>query len=106
MPIYEYRCLDCGHAFERMQKISDSPLTECPSCAGHVQKLISRSAFHLKGDGWYITDYARKSGTNGTTSSHDSTSEQDKNQKSSTESKTESKTESTGSSSQPAAAST
>jgi putative FmdB family regulatory protein len=65
MPIYEYRCLDCDHEFERMQKFSDPPLKTCPICDGTVQKLISRSAFHLKGDGWYVTDYARKSGNNG-----------------------------------------
>jgi putative FmdB family regulatory protein len=65
MPIYEYRCLDCDHEFERMQKFSDPLLKTCPNCEGTVQKLISRSAFHLKGDGWYVTDYARKSGNNG-----------------------------------------
>jgi putative FmdB family regulatory protein len=65
MPIYEYRCLNCDHEFERMQKFSDPPLETCPNCEGTVQKLISRSTFHLKGDGWYVTDYARKSGNNG-----------------------------------------
>lgn len=65
MPIYEYRCLDCDYEFERMQKFSDPPLETCPTCEGTVQKLISRSTFHLKGDGWYVTDYARKSGNNG-----------------------------------------
>lgn len=60
MPIYEYRCQDCEHEFERMQKFSDPPIATCPACAGPVKKLISRSAFHLKGDGWYVTDYARK----------------------------------------------
>src|SRR5712691_3938405 len=59
MPIYEYRCLDCGHQFELMQKFSDPPAETCPSCSGIVQKLISRSAFHLKGSGWYVTDYGR-----------------------------------------------
>jgi putative FmdB family regulatory protein len=118
MPIYEYRCLECDNEFERMQKFSDSPLTECPSCGGRVQKLISRSAFHLKGDGWYVTDYARKSGSNGTTNSSDSTDKQDQAQDNSTasktesksesksESKTESKTESSSSSSKTATAST
>lgn len=57
MPIYEYRCQECGHEFERMQKFSDPPIEVCPTCAGSVQKLISRSAFHLKGSGWYVTDY-------------------------------------------------
>ena len=59
MPIYEYRCLDCGHQFELMQKFSDPPAETCTSCSGIVQKLISRSAFHLKGSGWYATDYGR-----------------------------------------------
>jgi putative FmdB family regulatory protein len=75
MPIYEYRCLDCGHEFERMQKFSDPPVDKCPACPGTVQKLISRSAFHLKGNGWYVTDYARKGSNNGssnTTQSNDS----------------------------------
>ena len=60
MPLYEYRCDDCGTEFEVLQKVSDEPLTACRSCAGSVQKLISRSAFKLKGTGWYITDYAKK----------------------------------------------
>ena len=65
MPIYEYRCLDCGHQFELMQKFSDPPAETCTSCAGTVQKLISRSAFHLKGSGWYVTDYGRNGSANG-----------------------------------------
>jgi putative FmdB family regulatory protein len=74
MPIYEYRCLDCGHEFERMQKFSDPPVDKCPTCPGTVQKLISRSAFHLKGNGWYVTDYARK-GSNNESSSTAQTSD-------------------------------
>ncbi len=65
MPIYEYRCLDCGHEFELMQKFSDPPAETCTSCSGTVQKLISRSAFHLKGSGWYVTDYGRNGSANG-----------------------------------------
>ena len=65
MPIYEYRCLDCGHQFELMQKFSDPPAETCTSCSGIVQKLISRSAFHLKGSGWYVTDYGRNGNANG-----------------------------------------
>ncbi len=72
MPIYEYRCLDCGHEFELMQRFSDPPAESCPACPGRVQKLISRSAFHLKGDGWYVTDYARKTNSNGTKSANES----------------------------------
>lgn len=64
MPIYEYRCPACGHTFERMVKLSD-PLPACPSCgAGEVNKLISQSAFHLKGGGWYSDHYGlKKSGS-------------------------------------------
>jgi len=71
MPIYEYRCLDCGHQFELMQKFSDPPAETCTSCAGTVQKLISRSAFHLKGSGWYVTDYGRNGNANGKAASKD-----------------------------------
>ncbi len=60
MPIYEYECLNCGHVHEIMQKMSDKPLSKCPQCSGKVQKLISQSSFHLKGSGWYATDYAKK----------------------------------------------
>jgi putative FmdB family regulatory protein len=59
MPIYEYECLGCGQIHEMMQKMSEKPLTECPQCTGKLQKLISHSAFHLKGSGWYATDYAK-----------------------------------------------
>ena len=104
MPIYEYRCLDCDHEFERMQKFSDPPLDTCPSCEGTVQKLISRSTFHLKGDGWYVTDYARKSGNNNksestTTSEANSESSKSKSSKSESSSSTSKSTESSSSSS-------
>ena len=86
MPIYEYRCEDCHHVFERMQKFSDPPITACPTCAGLVQKLISRSAFHLKGSGWYVTDYARnggqKSDSSEKTTSEKTTSEKNAPEKS------------------------
>jgi putative FmdB family regulatory protein len=72
MPIYEYRCLDCGYQFELMQKFSDPPAETCTSCSGTVQKLISRSAFHLKGSGWYVTDYGRNGSANGKTTDKNS----------------------------------
>lgn len=68
MPIYEYECSKCGSIDEVLQKISDKPLTRCRHCSGKVQKLISHSSFHLKGTGWYITDYANKSGSQATSS--------------------------------------
>ncbi len=61
MPIYEYQCEQCGKLDEVLQKFSDKPLTKCKHCSGKLHKLISQSAFHLKGSGWYVTDYAGKS---------------------------------------------
>ncbi|NEV64165.1 FmdB family zinc ribbon protein [Thiorhodococcus minor] len=58
MPIYEYRCEECGHELEKMQKISDAPLTDCPACGKpSLKKLISAAGFRLKGGGWYETDF-------------------------------------------------
>jgi putative FmdB family regulatory protein len=57
MPIYEYKCDGCGNQFELRQKFSDEPAKECPCCGGHVSKLISQSAFALKGNGWYAQGY-------------------------------------------------
>ena len=57
MPIYEYQCAACGRVTEKMQKISEAPLTVCPACGGSLVRLISSCAFHLKGSGWYVTDY-------------------------------------------------
>jgi len=65
MPLYEYQCDACGHRFEVIRKFSDPPLEVCPKCGGHVQKLIASPAFHLKGTGWYATDYAKKDGAAG-----------------------------------------
>ena len=68
MPLYEYQCPKCGR-FELIRKFSDEPVTECPTCGSPVQKLASAPAFHLKGSGWYATDYAKKgSGESGSKS--------------------------------------
>lgn len=62
MPIYEYRCASCGFEQEVLQKISEAPLTDCPSCGqAAFSKLISAAGFQLKGTGWYATDF-RNSG--------------------------------------------
>jgi putative FmdB family regulatory protein len=58
MPIYEYRCTACDKVFEYMQRMSDDPKTTCESCGGALERLISRSAFHLKGGGWYKDLYS------------------------------------------------
>ena len=61
MPIYEYECTKCGNVEEAFQHFSDKPLSKCQHCSGKLQRLISHSSFHLKGSGWYVTDYANKS---------------------------------------------
>lgn len=61
MPIYEYECGACGELHEFIQKFSDGPKRKCPSCGKlRLKKLISAAAFHLKGDGWYVTDFRDK----------------------------------------------
>jgi putative FmdB family regulatory protein len=58
MPIYEYACTSCGHEFEALQKMSDDPLKDCPECGeSQLRKMISAAGFHLKGSGWYQTDF-------------------------------------------------
>jgi putative FmdB family regulatory protein len=98
MPIYEYDCQKCG-TFETTQRITDEPLSKCPTCKGKVKKLISNTSFQLKGTGWYITDYARKGKDapkteNGASSSSSESKSDTKESKSEgKESKTESKKE-------------
>jgi putative FmdB family regulatory protein len=58
MPLYEYQCSKCKKTFEVIQKFSDEPLKKHEGCGGKVQRLMSAPAFHLKGSGWYVTDYA------------------------------------------------
>jgi putative FmdB family regulatory protein len=69
MPIYEYRCTSCGHTLEVIQKFNDKPLKKCTECSGALEKLISRSAFQLRGGGWYNEGY----GSQGKSSSSSST---------------------------------
>lgn len=66
MPIYEYKCQQCDYVFEEMQEFNDEPIKKCPSCKKNkVKKLISLSAFHLQGSGWYETDYGKKKVSSG-----------------------------------------
>src|SRR5437660_1501598 len=60
MPIYEYKCQQCGAQFEKRQSVSDAPLTTCEKCHGKLEKQWSLSGFQFKGAGWYVTDYAGK----------------------------------------------
>ncbi len=68
MPLYEYKCASCGKTFEVIQKFADEPLKVHPECGGEVVRLFSAPAFHLKGTGWYATDYAKKSNGGGSDS--------------------------------------
>jgi putative FmdB family regulatory protein len=87
MPIYEYECTKCGKTFEIFQKIGDEPLTKCRVCGGHLSKLISQCSFHLKGTGWYVTDYKKPIDTVG--AKH----KEEKKEESSGETTTETKTD-------------
>ncbi len=77
MPIYEYACQDCGHNFEKLQRISDDPVRDCPSCEaeGTVKKLVSQTSFVLKGGGWYSDHYGLKGGGGESSSTESSASE-------------------------------
>lgn len=88
MPIYEYRCNSCERIIEVMQKFSDKRLTRCPSCSGRITRLISNCSFHLKGTGWYVTDYKK-----GDTDWKDKASEAKKGDTPKSESTTETKSE-------------
>jgi putative FmdB family regulatory protein len=86
MPLYEYKCQSCGKTFELIQKFADEPLKTHPECGGIVEKLFSAPAFHLKGTGWYATDYPKG---NGKPAKSDESKSESKSEKS--ESKSESK---------------
>jgi putative FmdB family regulatory protein len=87
MPIYEYECTKCGGVEEVLQKFSDKPLTKCSHCSGKLTKLVSQSTFHLKGTGWYVTDYANKSKGSGKPAKSNSDTETKEAKSSKTESK-------------------
>lgn len=102
MPIYEYKCAECGAHIEKMQRVSDAPLTVCETCGGKLEKQLSLSGFQFKGEGWYVTDYSKKSSggkepkpekSGEKTSTSDSTAKSDSASKKTTETKTASKKE-------------
>ena len=94
MPIYEYKCHQCGQKFEVRQRISEEPLKVHEDCGGEVERLISAPALHFKGTGWYVTDYA-KNGKSPSTSASDGKSDTKTESKGETAaaSKTETKAE-------------
>jgi putative FmdB family regulatory protein len=100
MPIYEYKCLDCGSQFEKMQKVSDSPLSVCEKCSGKLEKQWSLSGFQFKGEGWYVSEYGKKSHPTETKSTETESTKTESTEKTSTTEST-TKTE-TGASKEPA----
>lgn len=103
MPLYEYECEACNNRFERIQKFSDPLVETCPKCGkGPVRKLISSPAIQFKGSGWYITDYAKKSSSDGGatgTGGADKKDKQDKKSETSDKSDSTAKTDSSSSTS-------
>lgn len=96
MPIYEYRCQSCGHELEKLQRMSDAALTDCPECGkSALKRLISAAGFRLKGGGWYETDFKSSNQRNlvdsGKDSGGDKSSGSDSAKSASTESKSDSK---------------
>lgn len=91
MPIYEYECKSCHHRFEKIQKFSDPHVQECPKCGGEIEQVITAPAVQFKGEGWYVTDYAKKSSTGTSTGADSSVSKKD--DKPTTDTKPETKTE-------------
>jgi putative FmdB family regulatory protein len=90
MPLYEYECKKCHHRFERIQKFSDPHVKKCPDCGGPVEQVVSAPAVQFKGSGWYVTDYAKKSGAGTSSSNGESTGKKEDKKDDKKESKTES----------------
>jgi putative FmdB family regulatory protein len=74
LPLYEYQCKKCHSLTERIQKFSDSPMTVCPHCGGELEQVLSAPAFQFKGSGWYVSDYAKKVSSAGSSKSNGSAS--------------------------------
>lgn len=61
MPLYPYRCTQCGHNFEKIQSFSAAPETECPKCKGPLERPLTAPGLQFKGAGWYVNDYSKSS---------------------------------------------
>ena len=95
MPIYEYKCRDCGDQHEIIQKINDAPMSHCPKCGGEMKKMFSSPAIQFKGSGFYKTDYAAgSSGGSKSESKGEGKSESSAETKSETKSETKTETRS------------
>jgi len=92
MPIYEYKCQQCGTHYEKRQNVSDPPLTTCEKCHGRLEKQWSLSGFQFKGGGWYVTDFRDKKKAVVEKSEAKTETKTDTTEKTKTETKTEDKT--------------
>ncbi len=100
MPLYEYKCQSCGKTFELIQKFADEQLKTHPECGGMVEKLFSAPAFHLKGTGWYATDYGKGNDKPAKPEESKSESKSEKGEKTESKPKSKEKTESSSSASE------
>ena len=92
MPLYPYRCTQCGHHFEKIQKFGAKPEKLCPKCGGTLERLLTAPGLKFKGSGWYVNDYAAKSGSSAPAAPGDAPSEK----KAATEAKPKTKAASGG----------
>jgi putative FmdB family regulatory protein len=91
VPLYEYKCVKCGRRTEKIENVAGPHLKKCPHCGGKVESLISAPAIQFKGSGWYVTDYAAKSGGDKAEKGKDSKSSTDKDKKESSTKNSDSK---------------
>lgn len=99
MPTYAYKCTNCGHRFEKEQRITESPLQECPVCGGHIRRVITQVGVVFKGTGFYVTDNRNGSHAKAKSEKKSETAETSTSTSSSTESGASSSADSTASSS-------
>jgi putative FmdB family regulatory protein len=103
LPLYPYRCKECGHRFEKIQKFSAKPEKVCPKCGGALERTLTAPGLSFKGAGWYVNDYGAKGSSSESSSSAKESAPAEKktgsDAKSESGAKTESKTESKSSSS-------
>jgi len=90
LPLYAYRCTQCGHKFEKIQNFSTEPESVCPKCGGVLERPLTAPGLNFKGAGWYVNDYASKSSAPG----GDSESKADSKAESKADSKSDSKSDS------------
>lgn len=72
MPLYPYRCTQCGHRFEKIQSFNSEPETECPKCGGKLERMLTAPGLQFKGAGWYVNDYGAKGGSSSESSATES----------------------------------